>query len=165
MGVNLSQKGPGMDQIRRDLERVKHLEVLVGIPADKVQRKGDAINNAGLLYILTHGSPIRGIPPTPIIEPAIKYDKDKWLPQMEAASKAIIDSKPADAERHLNLAGIAATNACKRWFTNAQNGWPPNAPSTIARKGADRRNIDTGQLRRAITYVVRVEGQVKERGD
>lgn len=143
---------------------MKQLEVLVGIPADKVQRKGDLINNAGLLYILTHGSPLRHIPPTPIIEPAIKAEQDKWLPVFKKASQAIIDEHPADAERFLHMAGIAASNAVKRWFTNPQNGWPSNAPSTIRRKGADRRNIDTGQLRRSITYVVRVGGQVKDKG-
>lgn len=165
MGAKVESKGPGLDKIKKDLERVKQLEVLIGIPADKSQRKKDDINNAGLLYILTHGSPLRKIPPTPILEPAIEYDKDKWLPEMKAASQAIIEVRPADAERFLGRAGIAATNAAKRWFTNPQNGWPPNAPSTIARKGSDKRNIDTGQLRRSITYVVRMEGQVKETGE
>jgi hypothetical protein len=69
-------------------------------------------------------------------------------------------------------------NAAIRWFTNTANGWPPNSQRTIARKLARLRGkkrkealaqieaqngstaglvtplIDTGEMRRAITYIV-----------
>jgi phage gpG-like protein len=35
---------------------------------------------------------------------------------------------------------------------------PPNAPSTVARKGSSKPLIDTGHMRQSITYVVEGEG-------
>ena len=54
--------------------------------------------------------------------------------------------------------GLKAQNVCRKWFVNPENGWAPNSPATIARKGSDRPLIDTGELRKSITYVVRKRG-------
>ena len=155
MGVTVKKSGPGLAPLALSLEQLRHAEVLVGIPQSTTQRQNEPLNNASLMYILTHGSPLRNIPATPILEPSIELNKKLITPHLEAAAKATIDKDPTRAQQELELAGVVAANGAKRYFTDPTNGWPPNKPSTIARKGSDRRNIDTGALRRSVTWVVR----------
>ena len=153
--VTVKKSGPGFLQLRRDLARISKSEVLVGIPADKTQRKKGPINNASLMFVFSKGSPLKKIPARPWLEPAIKLNKDLISPHLGAAAKAVLNHDPVRAERELRLAGPVAANAAKRWPTDPRNGWKPNAPATIRRKGSDRPGVDTGQLRRSITSVVR----------
>lgn len=143
-----------------DLTRKK---VYVGIPAAKAARnrrqKRQPINNAELMYIHTNGSLLKHIPPRPVIEPAIQdpVNLEQIADEFKLAGVAALDGKPELVTRQLNLAGTVAENAARGWFTNPKNGWAPNAPSTIRRKGSSRPLIDTGQLRKAITHVVSEE--------
>lgn len=114
---------------------------------------------ATALYLQTYGSPLYQIPPRPIIEPAIeaKDNREAITRNFKMAAQASLDGKPGVAMTYLRLAGLEAQNRVRAWFTDPRNNWPPNAPSTIKRKGSDRPLIDTGQLRRSITYVVAEE--------
>jgi len=159
--ISISKRGPGAAKVQADLDRVLRQEVLVGIPQATTIRRGDKINNASLLYILTHGSPIRNIPATPVIEPAIvaEGNRQEITAELKTAAKAVLDENPVQAKAALRRAGQAGANAAIRWFKDPRNGWPPNAPSTIRRKGSDSRNIDTGALRKSLTFVVREVNQ------
>jgi len=169
-----------MKALANSLELLTHKRVLVGIPATNAQEraaqlvtlaatmKGKArkrtlalaskalVNNAELMYIHTHGSPLHKIPPRPVIEPALndKENQRMILPELELAAKAALKGDKALVKRQLDLAGIVAENACKQWFVNPKNGWPPNKPATIKRKGSSRPLIDTGALRQNITHVL-----------
>ena len=159
--------GKGMLELQKRLEELRQSEVLVGIPAANAPRQGQAINNASLLYVMTHGSALKHIPPRPVIEPAIALNKKLITPHLAAAAKAMItepmskggeakvSGNPQLAERELNLAGTVAVNSIKRFFTDSRNNWAPNAPSTIKKKGSSRPLIDTGAFRRAFTYIIR----------
>lgn len=118
----------------------------------------EPINNASLLYIHTHGSKVRNIPARPVIEPAIQADGNRQIIQRELAdaAAAYFARDAVRANMHLRRAGIAGANASKAWFVDPRNLWQPNSPETIRRKGSDRPLIDTGALRKSITYVVRV---------
>lgn len=157
--ISISRSGPGAAQLRARLESLSKSDVLVGIPQKTTQRRKQAINNASLLYIHTHGSPGRNIPARPVIEPAIAADGNRQIiaTELADAAKAHLQGDDTQTQNHLDRAGIAGTNASKSWFTDARNNWAPNAPSTIKRKGSDRPLIDTGTLRRSLTYVVRVQ--------
>ena len=78
--------------------------------------------------------------------------------ELKAAAQASLNNKPGEAKRHMRMAGMVAQNAVRAWFVDPRNNWAPNAPSTIRRKGSAQPLIDTGELRKAITYVVD-EGQ------
>lgn len=138
------------------LQRLTRKDVLVGIPQKNASRPGEEINNAELLYLLTHGSVLQHIPPRPWIEPAINAPDNKAniTAELKEAAQGVLEGRPNDAVMHLDRAGQVGENAAKRWPTDPRNGWAPNAPSTIKAKGSDRPNIDTGELRRAITHVV-----------
>jgi hypothetical protein len=110
------------------------------------------------MFLFSKGSTLRNQPPRPWIEPAIEKSKQTITPHLEAAARAVLEQDPTRAERELKLAGVVASNAAKRYPTEA-NGWVPNAPSTIRQKGSARPGISTGQLRRAITSVVRENGK------
>lgn len=107
------------------------------------------------MYIQSHGSPLWHSPPRPIIEPAIEDDKEVIAELLKEAMKATLDNDMATAEKYLGLAGMEAQGASQDWFTNPKNGWAPNAQSTIDKKGSDKPNISSGNLRGSITYVVR----------
>lgn len=158
MSVKLQKTGPGVVGLKELLKRIKQSDVLVGIPAEKTQRRRSPITNASLLFIHTHGSPLKHIPARPVVEPAIAANRETIAPHLAAAAKLTLEQKPAMALRELKLAGTVASNATKRWFTDPRNGWAPNAPSTIARKGSDKPLIDSGFLRKSITWVVRKNG-------
>lgn len=109
------------------------------------------------MYIQSHGSPLWQIPPRPIIEPAIEDDKDEIAKLLGEALKAILDGNRIKALEYLNKAGLEGQAASQDWFTNPKNGWEPNTPATVGRKGSSNPNVDTGSLRTAITYVVKGE--------
>lgn len=156
MPAKLTKSGPGLASLNLSLRQVQKAEVLVGIPATATLRTGDSINNASLLFLLTHGSPLQNLPATPILEPSIILSQKLFLPHMEAAAKATLDKNPELAEQELNKAGTVAANGAKRYFTEGNN-WPPNKPATIRKKGSDKRNIDKGALRRSITHVLQIK--------
>ena len=119
--------------------------------------QGRAYSQAYNMYIAAHGSPLWLSPPRPIIEPAIA-DKDnnkRIIKHMKDAATAAFDGDRESMKQALNRAGMAGQNAARDWFENPRNNWPPNSADTINAKGSDRPLVDTGELRKAITYVVR----------
>lgn len=180
--LTVSRTGPGVDAIVSRTKALSASQVLVGIPQQKSSRRSGEVNNAELIYIHTNGSPLRNIPKRPVIEPAIMAEDNKAriMTQLEAAAQAELAGDHDLAIEHLNRAGMIGSTAAKRWFTDPRNGWPPNKRATILRKlrklqgkrktaalaalnagnldAVDTPLIDTGQLRRAITFVVEDAG-------
>lgn len=172
------------------LEDLKQSDVLVGIPERRGSREGEALTNAELLFIHTHGirkkamreemqeamntgspyseayqlyiqehgSPLWHCPPRPVLEPAITDKKEELSKQLSKAAIALFEQNPIGFQTGLHAAGLMAQNAARDWFSNPKNGWAPNSPITAAEKGSSNPLIDTGQMRKAITYVVRRKG-------
>jgi len=155
--ISLSKSGPGIKRFQSALAKIAKSDVLVGIPQSRNSRKGEKIGNAALMYIQTNGSPGHKIPARPVIEPAIAADGNRQAiaSDLQDAVKGMLNDNPTQATTALRRAGMDGSNAAKTWFTDPRNNWPPNRPYTIRRKKSDRPLIDTGDLRRAITYVVR----------
>lgn len=107
------------------------------------------------LYVQEHGSPLWHVPPRPVLEPAIEDKKEFIGRRLGAAAKAALDGDAAGTEEELNQAGILGVAAADRWFDNPENGWPENTDSTKKAKGSDKPLVDTNQMRKAITYVLR----------
>lgn len=126
---------------------------------------GVPYSTAYKMYIQSHGSPLWRSPPRPVIEPAIEYNKEVIAKQLKKAVQTALDGENPIEE--LNKAGMLGQNVARDWFTNPANNWPPNSPITvngskpdkngkqfIKGKGSSQPLIDTGELRRSITYVV-----------
>ena len=122
---------------------------------DKSIRKGIKYSAAHSLYVKTHGSPMLNIPPRPVLEPSIEANKQVITKQIAIASTAAMENNSHLMEEALNKAGLIATAAAQGWFENPANNWQPNAESTIKKKGSNQPLVDTGEMRKAITYVLR----------
>lgn len=174
------------NKIKEALEKLKTMDVLVGIPQKDDSRLGDPITNAELLfihtngvraksmriamrnnidefgyhkayemYIKSNGSPLWNSPPRPVIEPAIEADKETIAELLKQALQAGLDGDFELAKQYLNKAGLEGQAASQDWFTDPRNGWAPNSPLTIKRKGSDKPLIDSGELRKSIVFIVR----------
>lgn len=162
--------------------------ILVGIPEEKTKRrkkKDQTMNNATLLFIHTNGSPKRNLPARPLIEPALSANDnaEKISSDLKEVGKKILDQDLTGAKRLMKVTGIDAVNIVRTWFNDPRNEWPPDARATVNAKlrknkqitlgerremlddfelgigGINQTLVDTGQLRKAITYVIREEGE------
>lgn len=148
-----------MEREQKIIERIKELkkkEILVGIPEDTADRREGEINNPSLLYLHTHGSPLRNLPARPVIEAALEDSETQEVisADLKLVAEAIMEEDFTKAERLMKLTGMDAVNKIKEWFENPRNNWPPLKPATIKAKGSDAILVDTGQMRNSITYVI-----------
>lgn len=159
--ISVSESGD-LNFLREAIRGLEGTKVYVGIPEDETIRPDDPrgeVTNAGLMYIHTNGSELRGIPARPVIEPAIEAsgNKENIEDGLNSVVNARLDGDVELAKNNLEATGRMGANAAKRWFTDPRNGWAPNSARTIAAKGSERPLIDSGELRRSITYVTEIE--------
>lgn len=143
--------------VMQGIATVTQRDVLVGIPSEKGSRN-DEMTNPVLGYIHETGAPEANIPPRPWLLPAIRESVDKFVPHLKTAAQAAIDGQPERVEKALHAAGMVGSSAAQRRIT--QGPFVPLKASTLrARRRRGRTGtrplIDTGQLRRSITYAVR----------
>ena len=103
------------------------------------------IDNAMILAIMEHGSPVKNIPERKLLEPVV----NKHAEIFEKVYLLLLDGDEKSADLELEI----LAQRMERWtkaFFNEDNGWEPNAPSTIRRKKSDHPLIDTGSLRQSI---------------
>ncbi len=173
------------DKTRDIEKRVRSLtkrDVLVGIPADDGAgevgpqstgntRQGGAAEptNAQLGYIHEHGAPASNIPARPFLIPGVRNAQPQVEDKLRAAARAAMSGKTGTMERNLHAAGVVAMIAVQRKLHDGP--FVPLKPATIAARrrrsagssyrrkattAADVRPlIDTAQMLRAVTYVVR----------
>lgn len=173
-----------VDGIFKALALLEENDVLVGVPAEKVERKGDGddepINNAGLAYLHEHGVPEKNIPARPFLYPGVDDVREKVVQVLRKGAESALSGNAA-AGKSLNAAGLLAVNAVRARLISGE-GFAELADSTLAasakrgRKGAAealaarregrkpegetaRPLFDTGQMARSITYVVKPKGE------
>lgn len=137
--------------------------VYAGVPAEKAPRSGEdheglPINNAALMYIHENGAPEVNIPARPVVHPAIASIKDELIAEQKEGAKKVLSGNLSAVNACFQRMGIMAQNAMRKRIT--EGPFIPLKPSTIAERRArgfkgTKPLIVTGQLRRALTYVVR----------
>ena len=150
-------------KIAEALREVSTTRVMAGVPAEKGLRQEEdgkqaGINNAALMYIHEHGAPDAGIPPRPVVYPAIKSIHKEVVKTLFKIGRLALEGKPKQVEQGFNALGIMAQNAMRKRITDGP--FIPDKPATLAARRArghkgERPLIETGQLRRALTYVIR----------
>lgn len=159
-----------MKKMLEGLDLIRNSGVYVGIPESNAARKNaeedNTVTNAQLLFIHTNGSPVNHIPARPVIEPAIRKDKNRLTKMLEKAAVLALSGDKSGFEKQMELTGMRGQNVSRAYFVDPENGWPPNSLSVQARKKAKgstnpRPLIDTGELRKSITYVVEINGVTK----
>lgn len=139
---------------------LKDKETLVGIPQSEAPRKeGDPINNAALLFINEYGSPAQNIPARQPMKTGIRNAQESIAEQFKNCAKNVLSKGASVIDVYFERAGIIASNSVKKAINDQENMAAP-APATIAARKRSGFNgtsalIVTGQLRNAITYVVR----------
>jgi hypothetical protein len=161
-GVTVTKDG--MAGLNKSLAQLIKSRVLVGVPAETAEREPEPgeeakpINNAAIAYIMNAGSPAQNIPARPFMEPGIEAVEDRIAAAYKKGAQQLLDNPSADPnETHMKV-GLIAQTSIQDKITDGP--FTPLAPSTIAARQAAGRTrttplIDTGQLRRAITYVIR----------
>ncbi len=168
--VTLTVTSDFTKQFNDIVKKFRHDEVLVGIPEDTDARKEDVdtdveIGNAALLAIINFGSPLNNIPPWPVMAIGIRNAQDRIADEFAKAAKATLTAALRGGSaleilnRYYQRAGIIASTSVKVAI-NAQEDAPAIAEATLlARKSrgfkGTSRGIVTGQMRNAITYVLR----------
>jgi len=165
------------------IKRLADSAVLVGIPVDKAPRDTKGINNATLAYIHTNGDPAHNIPARPFLEPGIKVVRGQIVGQLKQAGSYALKGDEDSMVAQLNAVGMVASQSAKNMITQGLS--PPLKAATIAarlrRTGRGQTMMraikksgtsiaawgavnmkplyDSGQILRAITYVVRRKGK------
>lgn len=132
------------------LKALGELRCAVGIP-ESANDRGEAVGNAALLALHEHGSPLRGLPARPLLEPALEEARGELSVAMGESLKAALDGGAPRAA--LDAVGEAALGALLSYFDRAP--WPPNSPATVRRKGSSQTLVETGALRAALSREVR----------
>lgn len=145
------------------VSRFKNDNVLVGIPQSTATRKkeeeGGSIGNATLLALNHFGSPEQHIPPRPVLLIGIREAQEDIAEQFKKIATSAIAKGVSALDVGYERLGIIASNSVKK-VINQQLDIEPPSETTLARRRAvgfkgTKSLIVTGQLRNAITYVVR----------
>jgi hypothetical protein len=165
----------------RQIQGMVNLQLLIGIPAGSPNRLiATDPSNAALLFIHEFGSPARRIPARPSLHPGVQ----KELPQIvqvlrRAAAATLPDGRPnlVLLRASMQACGLIAVNSVRQ---EIHNKIPPDIADITKRNRLTSKNayknasfakkqsmmatwmagdftplLDTGQLIRAITYVIR----------
>lgn len=150
-------------KLKETVSRFKRDAVLVGIPEEKNERKNhEHFGNAAILAVNHFGSDHNHIPPRPVLEIGIRQAREEIAEQFKMAGREALSAGPDALERRYERAGFIASSSCKR-VINEQIDIEAPAKSTLrARKyltksgfKGEKALLVTGQLRNAITFVVR----------
>lgn len=134
-------------------------DVLVGIPEGNTDRKsGDPATNALIGYVQEFGSPANNIPARPFLIPGVQDIQKPAADRLKVAAQRALSGDLSQAEKQLHAAGLMGQNSARAKINS--NIQPKLSERTLAARrarGVTRENtlIDTGQLRNAITYVIR----------
>lgn len=142
------------------------------------------INNAELMFIHEHGAPEANIPARPVVHPAIRKAQPQITAALFATGKLALNGGADAVDKGLNAVGLIAQNAMRARISSGPFAplSPKTIAQRAAKRGTKRRKgeqqyldlvaggmspanaqsaagikplIDTGQLRRALTYVIR----------
>lgn len=156
-------------QVSEAISLLADMRVMVGVPDTGAGRREGEISNASLAYIHENGAPEANIPARPFLKPGIKNAHRDIVASLKKAGQFALAGKPQAVDRQLHRTGMIGRDAVKRKIT--EGPFVPLKQATIdARrkrsKGSRYRRkattavdvkplIDTGQMRNAISYVIR----------
>lgn len=156
-------------------------EVLVGVPRDKGERRDTTgMTNAMLALIHDTGSPVRNIPARPFMKPGIAAAKSGIIKEMKRGGRKVLKGDEGEYLITLHRIGLIAQLSIRSVINEGIP--PPLTDSTLKGRIRSRRGkkgaiaelisrksgnmpaltlskplINTGQLRNAISYVIRAK--------
>ena len=175
MPMTVKIEGDGLGDLKKGLAFLKDHRVLVGIPESsgshgkndhaKTHRKrknadgesggkSGSLTNVALAFLMTNGSPKKGIPPRPFLEPTFDDSgvRNRIGREMGNAVTRAANGDLTGAMNALNTAGMIGRDAVRNKI--ASNVPPPNKPATIRAKGSNVTLIDQADMLKAVEYVI-----------
>lgn len=151
--VRVVDRDQGYDALRKRLEGLHGARVKVGVHAKQgaAQHKGDDAEPVTVLDVATWAEFGIGQPERSWLRAWYDSTNAKSRAEISRALKAVVAGK-TDANAALNRLGARFAGEIQARI--AQGIDPPNAPSTIAKKGSSTPLINTGQFRTSITWSV-----------
>lgn len=147
---------PNTAQIKRELanlidEIVTDEVVTVGIHESESARDDPgSLTNAQLGAIHEFGTPT--IPARPWLVPGVESGNKEYIETVKHEMEA--GRQPEDI---LPVLGVIAVSSVQQYMTALRS--PPNAQSTINKKGSSNPLIDTGELKSSVTFEIRQKGE------
>lgn len=93
-----------------------------------------------------------GVPRRDFMTPSSKKWMKFFSESLDIVRRDLIENK-VKPDNFLNAMGRKAQNIIRDEITALDT--PPNAPSTIAKKGSNNPLVDTGDMRKAVTWQIR----------
>lgn len=161
-----------IDQLQNILKNINTMSkkyVAVGVPSetsprtepDPVTGKSQFITNAELAYIHNYGSPVKGIPARPFLEPGIEKAQPRITSILKKYTVAAINN-PSLIVKGLRSAGSIAEKSIQGIIRTSE-GFQPLKPVTLALRKKQTKSgvkgtkplVRTGALLASIKYVIR----------
>jgi hypothetical protein len=131
-------------QIARNLS--SSAEVRVGFLDNATYPDGTSV--ALVATVQEFGSPVNGIPPRPFFRNMIADKSPGWPKALEK----LLVANGYDAKIALGQMGAGIAGQLRQSIVDTNS--PPNAPSTIAKKGSSKPLVDTGHMLQSIDFEV-----------
>lgn len=146
--IGRQQVEQAMKDLAQGLEREQR--VLVGVPKGAGEYE-DGVNYATIMAVNNFGSADGSIPARPVLQPAVEEGAPVYRRLAEVMLPRVL-SGDMEMRVLLEQMGSLAEGHVKQYMTDLRT--PPNAQSTVDKKGSDNPLIDTGALRQSIRYVI-----------
>jgi hypothetical protein len=148
----------GWEALKRELRKAKELSGKAGIIGPRAAQerddgKGGKITNAELGVIHEFGSADGHVPERSFIRASFDKNRTQREDDLEKGVGLVYDRK-LKLERAIGLVSAAIAADAVALILEGAGIPPPNAPSTIARKGSSRPLVDHAQMKNAITSAV-----------
>lgn len=146
--IGRQQIEQAMKDLAKRLEREQR--VLVGVPEGSGSYE-DGLTIATVAAVNNFGSADGRIPARPFLQPPIEDGAPMYRRLAEVMLPRVLSGE-MEMRTLLEQMGNLAEGHVKQYITDLRT--PPNAQSTIDKKGSDNPLIDTGFLRQSIRYVL-----------
>lgn len=146
MSIKITGLQQAQEALRKELAKLEGGKfVLVGIHESAGMAKSGEFSMATLGAVQHFGND--RIPARPWLDVGVESGTQEYLDIIEEGVAAELSQ-----DQILNQVGVTAVGYVQQYITDLQD--PPNAPSTIKKKGSSNPLIDTGAMRASVTYTV-----------
>ena len=146
--TNITGANQAKDDIKKALQELMTDKfVTVGIHEDSGTHEDSGITNAQLGAVMEFGTDNGNIPARPWLSPGVDSGNKEYI---GIIADGLEDGQPLS--QSLERLGLVAVAKVQQYMVDLKS--PPNAKSTVDKKGSSNPLIDTGALRQSVTYKV-----------
>ncbi len=151
MSVKISDKDKGYKKLLDAAAKAKHGTVDVGVLAGKGDEASKTSPGLTVMDVATFNEFGLGVPERSFIRGYVDENEQAIRNDIKKLALLIMKGEKT-TEEALELLGLKTVGGIQKRISAGID--PPNATSTVRRKGSSKPLIDTGQLRSSITHRV-----------